>query len=202
MERRRVLLLIACGFCSFCGILYIQPVTEVLTMERLNETFFHRPCLTVASELVGKLVVRRSDGVERVLRITETEAYCGESDTACHAHRGRTARTEVLYACAGTAYVYLCYGIHWLFNVVTGGEGEPEAVLIRACEGADGPGKLTKFLGITGSDNRKYLVDDDTLYIADDGFLCRVSSARRVGIAYASQEDQARPWRFIMDKEH
>lgn len=167
-------------------------------MERLTEEFYHRPCLEVAPELVGKLLVCRSGGEERVLRITETEAYCGESDTACHAHRGRTARTEVLYARPGTAYVYLCYGIHWLFNVVTGEEGAPEAVLIRACEDAEGPGKLTKYLGITGADNRKYLVDDDALFIADDGFRPKLKTAARVGIAYASKEDQARLWRFIL----
>lgn len=171
-------------------------------MEKLNADFYHRQCLEVAPGLVGKLLVHRVGTEDRILRITETEAYCGESDTACHAHKGRTARTEVLYVRPGTAYVYLCYGIHWLFNVVTGEEGEPEAVLIRACEDAEGPGKLTKSLDITGADNRKYLVDDQALYIADDSFQCRVSSARRVGIAYASQEDQARLWRFIMDKKH
>lgn len=167
-------------------------------MERLSEEFYHRPCLEVARDLVGKLFVHRIGGEERILRITETEAYCGESDTACHAHKGRTPRTEVLYARPGTAYVYLCYGIHWLFNAVTGEDGEPEAVLIRACEGAEGPGKLTKSLGITGSDNRKYLPDSDELFMADDGFRPAVRTAKRIGIAYASEEDQNRLWRFIM----
>lgn len=169
-------------------------------MERLSEMFFHRPCLTVAPELVGKLIVCRSDGEEHILRITETEAYCGEDDTACHAHRGRTSRTEVLYGRAGTAYVYLCYGIHWLFNVVTGEEGRPEAVLIRACAGADGPGKLTRCLGITGAHNRRNLAEDKDLFIADDGFRCAIAAAKRVGIAYASREDQDRLWRFIMQE--
>lgn len=167
-------------------------------MERLTEAFYHRPCLEVARDLVGKVLVHRVDGEDRSLRITETEAYCGESDTACHAHKGRTPRTEVLYARPGTAYVYLCYGIHWLINAVTGEEGQPEAVLIRACDGADGPGKLTKALGITGSDNRKYLVDDDGLFIADDGFRCNIAAEKRVGIAYASPEDRERLWRFVL----
>lgn len=74
-------------------------------MERLSEMFFHRPCLTVAPELVGKLIVCRSDGEEHILRITETEAYCGEDDTACHAHRGRTLRTEVLYGRAPHTFI-------------------------------------------------------------------------------------------------
>ena len=131
------------------------------------------------------------------LRIAETEAYSGEEDTACHAHKGKTKRTEVLYASAGTIYVYLCYGVHWLLNVVTGEEGHPEAVLIRACVDARGPGKLTKTLGITGELNRKRITDDE-LWIEDDGFQCGVTTDKRVGIGYASQEDQDRLWRFKM----
>ena len=115
-------------------------------MKRLDYAFFHRHALEVAPDLVGKLLVHN----DIALRISETEAYCGESDTACHAHKGRTKRTEVLYADAGTVYVYLCYGMHWLMNVITGEENDPQGVLIRACVEADGPGKLTKKLGITG----------------------------------------------------
>ncbi len=167
-------------------------------MKRLEESFYHRPCLAVAQDLVGKLLVHRTPEGEIALRITETEAYCGESDTACHAHKGRTSRTRVLYGSAGTTYVYLCYGIHWLFNVVTGEVEQPEAVLIRACAGAPGPGRLTKRLQITGEDNEKSLLWDPTLWIADDGFRCAIVPAKRVGIAYASQEDQDRLWRFIL----
>ena len=112
-------------------------------MEKLTYEFYHRPCPVVARELVGKVLVRRVDGQELRLRITETECYCGESDTACHASKGRTKRTETMYAPAGTLYVYLCYGVHWMLNIVTGEENEPEAVLIRACEGKfNGPGRL------------------------------------------------------------
>ena len=102
---------------------------------------------------------------DKRLRISETEAYCGESDTACHAHKGRTKRTEVMYAEAGTIYVYLCYGMHWMLNIVTGEEDEPEAVLIRACCEAAGPGKLTKALGITGEFNRQHICQQEALYI-------------------------------------
>lgn len=167
-------------------------------MERLGESFFRRPCVDVAKDLVGKLLVHNVRDELLILRITETESYCGEEDTACHAHKGRTARTEVMYAKAGTAYIYLCYGVHWLLNVVTGEEGHPEAVLIRACEEANGPGKLTKTLGITGALNRHDVTEDDALWFADDGFRCEISSAKRVGIGYASEEDQNRLWRFIM----
>lgn len=167
-------------------------------MERLGYEFFHRDCLEVAPELVGKLLVRRIGGEERRMRILETEAYRGEEDTACHAHRGRTPRTEVLYAPAGTVYVYLCYGIHWLLNIVTGEENQPQAVLIRACVEAPGPGRLTKALDITGEFNRQSILEQDGLWIADDGFACAVATDKRVGIAYAAQEDQDRPWRFKM----
>ena len=160
---------------------------------KLDYGFYHRPCLEVARDLVGKVLVH---GDNR-LRICETEAYCGEADTACHAHKGRTQRTEVMYRKAGTVYIYLCYGIHWLLNIVTGEENEPEAVLIRACVDAEGPGKLTKRLGITGELNRTSVCDGQ-LYIEDDGFQCEVVTDKRVGIAYASQEDQERLWRFKM----
>ena len=166
-------------------------------MAKLKTSFFHRPCLEVARDLVGKVLVHRVNGQELRLRISETESYCGEADTACHAHKGRTKRTEVLYFRAGTIYVYLCYGIHWLLNIVTGEENQPEAVLIRACVEAPGPGKLTKKLGITGQLNRQHIASSD-LWIEDDGFVCQIETARRVGIGYASREDQDKPWRFIM----
>ncbi len=169
-------------------------------MARLNYDFFHRTCLTVAEELVGKCLVRRlPDGSCLRLRISETESYCGEDDTACHAHKGRTRRTEVLYADAGTIYIYLCYGIHWLLNIVTGDENDPQAVLVRACVEAPGPGKLTKTLSITGELNRESILTSHELWLEDDGFVCGVRTGKRVGIGYASQEDQDKPWRFIME---
>ena len=161
-------------------------------MKRLMFDFFHRPCLEVARDLVGKVLVHEG----KRLRISETEAYCGESDTACHASKGRTKRTEVMYRSAGTVYVYLCYGMHWMLNIVTGEEGQPEAVLIRACLEAPGPGKLTKTLGITGDLNRTSVVDSDALWVEDDGFRCEIAADKRVGIGYASREDQDRLWRF------
>lgn len=166
-------------------------------MKRLTYDFFHRHALEVAPALVGKLLVHG----DQCLRISETEAYCGVTDTACHASKGRTRRTEVLYADAGTIYIYLCYGMHWLMNVITGDVDDPQGVLIRACVEAEGPGKLTKKLGITGELNRGSVVDSKELWIADDGFRCTVRTDKRVGIGYAIQEDQDRPWRFILDKK-
>lgn len=166
---------------------------------KLKHAFYHRPCLAVARDLVGKVLVHNTPAGQLRLRIAETEAYCGEEDTACHAHKGRTKRTEVLYAEAGTIYIYLCYGMHWLLNIVTGEEEQPQAVLIRACVDAMGPGKLTKLLGITGELNRQSITGDD-LWIEDDGYSCEIELDKRVGIGYASVEDQDRLWRFKLVK--
>ena len=165
-------------------------------MDRLGYDFYHRGCPEVAKDLVGKVLVYRGNS----LRISETECYCGEDDTACHANKGRTKRTEVMYGKAGTVYIYLCYGMHWMLNIVTGEENQPEAVLIRACVEAAGPGKLTKALGITGEENRSSVVTSETLWIGDDGFRCEIETDKRVGIGYASPEDQQRLWRFKIKK--
>lgn len=163
-------------------------------MDRLGYDFYHRDCPEVARDLVGKVLVYRGN----TLRISETECYCGEADTACHASRGRTKRTEVMYMDAGTVYVYLCYGMHWLLNLVTGDENDPQAVLIRACVEAPGPAKLTKALGITGEYNRKSILETTDLWIEDDGFRCEIAAATRIGIGYASEADQARLWRYVL----
>ena len=154
-----------------------------------------KPAPEAAEELVGKILVRRfSDGRELTARITETEAYFRETDTACHARFGRTKRSEVLYRPAGTIYVYLCYGIHWMLNLVTGAAEDPQAVLIRGVEGASGPGRVTRFLGIDGSMNDTEL--GTMLRLEDDGFVPEIERTPRIGIGYASPEDQARLWRF------
>ena len=149
---------------------------------RLERDFFARDVLEVAPDLLGKLVVHRTEHGSLRLRLTETEAYRGEQDTACHAHRGRTRRTETLYGPPGTLYVYLCYGIHWMLNLVTGREGQPQAALVRACLTAEGPGKLTKALQITGTLNGQDAVSSPELKLEDDGLRCRVAGAQRVGI--------------------
>ncbi len=165
---------------------------------RLSRDFFERDALEVAPELPGKtLVSTLPDGSERRLVITEVEVYRGEEDTACHAHRGRTRRTEMLYRPGGAVYVYLCYGIHWLLNVITGPEDFPQGVLIRACAGYEGPGKLTRYLGITGELNGADIASSPLLRIEDEGREVYIKTAKRVGIAYAEKADQDRLWRFI-----
>ena len=160
--------------------------------------FFRRDVLCVAPELVGRILVRRlPDGTLLRARITETEAYRGEQDTACHASRGRTQRTEVLYHDGGTIYVYLCYGMHWMLNIVTGHADEPQAVLIRACaDGANGPGKLTKRLQIDKTFNDRVILTCPELWLEDDGQRFALETDTRVGIGYAAPEDQARLWRW------
>ena len=157
------------------------------------------PAPEAARALVGKILIRRlPDGTELRVRITETEAYYGESDTACHACHGRTKRTEVLYHPAGTIYVYLCYGIHWMLNLVTGPADDPQAVLIRGVEGASGPGLVTKFLAIDKSLNDTRL--GGALALEDDGYAPeKVTASPRVGIGYAAPEDQAKLWRFCAE---
>ena len=166
-------------------------------MHKLTQAFFHRPCDAVARDLVGKILVHGS----RQLRISETEVYWGENDTACHARKGRTKRTEVMYGDPGTIYVYLCYGMHWMLNLVTGQPGDPQAVLIRACLEAPGPGKLTKALGITGEYNGKSILTTPDLWIGDDGARFDIIPDTRVGIGYACKEDRERLWRFKMGNE-
>lgn len=162
----------------------------------LGEDFFHRDCLDVAPDLVGKLIIRNTDEGEIRLRITETEAYRGEEDTACHASKGRTPRTELLYREAGVIYVYLCYGCHWLMNVITGEKEQPQGVLFRACLDYAGPGKLTKALKIDKSFNGGSFIGNPKICIADDGYRPEIIRLKRVGIDYATPEYRDILWRF------
>ena len=168
----------------------------VLTVARLTKEFFAAPATELAPALLGKLLCRRVG--EEILRVpvTETECYFGEEDTACHAHRGLTPRTATLYREGGAAYVYLCYGIHDLLNVVTGPAGHPEAVLIRGVEGTAGPGRVTKRLQIHRTLNGVDLTLSEELWL-EDGPSPAFDALPRVGIGYASPEDQARLWRFV-----
>lgn len=165
----------------------------------LDEFYFARPATELAQDLLGKLLcVRQGDTVIR-RRITETECYFGEEDTACHAHKGRTPRTDTLYQKGGITYVYLCYGIHSLLNLVTGAQDHPEAVLIRGIEGASGPGRVTKALGLTTAQNRIPLCPQFGIWVEGDGTPPPPFEALpRVGIDYAQKEDRERPWRYLV----
>lgn len=167
---------------------------------KLEKEFFARDCLEVAPELVGKILVHRlPDGTELRERIAETEAYRGEEDKACHASKGKTPRTEILYGESGLIYVYLCYGMHWLMNVITGEEGTPQGVLIRAGEKHNGPAKLTKYLKINGDFNKQPIFGNDEVWLEDDGYRPCIKTAPRVGIDYAGDYWKSIEWRFIAE---
>lgn len=170
--------------------------------KNLGKDFFSRDALEVAPELVGKILVHRlPDGTELRERIAETEAYRGEEDLACHASKGRTPRTELLYGESGIIYIYLCYGMHWLMNVITGEKDSPQGVLIRAGADHNGPAKLTKALQLDGSCNGSPIYDNSEIWIEDDGFVPELKKAPRVGIDYAGDYWKNVEWRFIAKKE-
>lgn len=164
-------------------------------MNRLNSSFYTRDVLLVAPQLLGKTLVCNVNGDFLRHRITETEAYRGDGDLACHASKGRTSRTEVMFHQGGLIYVYLIYGMYWMLNIVTGPDNEPQAVLIRGFEGLYGPGRLTRKLHIDKSFYGENLMLSKRIWIEDDGFSPSYNTGARIGIDYAG-EWKDRPWRF------
>jgi len=156
--------------------------------------------VAVARSLLGcTLVVRGAPGRVRRHRIAETEAYHGPEDRASHAFRGMTPRNAVMFGPAGRWYVYLCYGVHEMLNVVTGPPGFPAAVLIRGVEGVVGPGRVTRSLGIDRRFNARPLGRATGLWIEDREAsltLADTMAGPRVGVDYAGREWATRPWRF------
>lgn len=173
----------------------------------LPRTFYDRDTVQVARDLLGCRILRRAGGRTLTARIVETEAYVGPHDLACHASRGRTPRTEVLFGPPGHAYVYLCYGLHWLFNAVTEREGHGSAVLVRAVEPVSGfpvgtrtagPALLSAALRIDRSSNRHDLTAGEALWIeAPDAGVGEIAESPRIGVDYAG-EWARRPWRFYV----
>lgn len=187
----------------------------------LPKSFYENPdVVDVSRKLLGKVLCTNINSIFTSGIITETEAYCGRNDKACHANNGlRTARTEVMYGEPGHAYIYLCYGIHHLLNVVTNKEGLADAILIRAIRPLDGlekikdrrginnqknltngPGKLTQALGVTTDYNTTYL-SEPPLWIEDRGITFKeeeINISPRIGVDYA-EEDAKKPWRFFVD---
>lgn len=165
---------------------------EALAAARLPSEWFHRDVITVARELVGCALVHR----RRAGMIVETEAYLGPDDLASHARFGPTARTSVMFGPGGVSYVYLCYGIHQMFNIVTGPAGEGQAVLIRAIAPlvglpddpsvARGPGKVTQALAIDRRHDRQDLAKGP-LYVAAYQRPPKLARGPRVGVAYAGE---------------
>ena len=192
-----------------------------IPFRRLDHKFYDRKDVTkIAQELLGKLLVTKFNGITTSGRIVETEAYAGAGDKASHAYGNRrTARTEVMFGKPGTAYVYLCYGIHHLFNIVTNKQHVPHAILIRALEPVDGvedmlirtgkekldntltkgPGNVSRALGIFTHHTGTSLLGDE-IFVIDDGLRFKQSQiaiTSRIGIDYAA-EDAYLPYRFIV----
>ncbi|MFV0376716.1 MAG: DNA-3-methyladenine glycosylase [Mangrovibacterium sp.] len=163
----------------------------------LNRRFFEQDTILVARRLLGKILVRRfPDGTVKRYRITETEAYCGSGDKACHASKGRTPRTEVMFGPGGRIYVYLIYGQYWLLNFVTEGEGNASAVLVRGLEGFSGPGRLGRELQLDKSFYGENMETSDRIWIEEAPDLDNFSSTPRIGINYAGEPWVSKPWRF------
>lgn len=169
-------------------------------MKKINDiNYFKTDTITLAQNLIGKWLQTTVNGKSVIAQITETEAYLGVNDSACHTYKGkRTARTEPMWQDGGTIYVYLCYGMHNMFNIVSCEQGDPQAVLIRAVKGATGPAKATKLLNIDKSFNRQSIVDNSSISLFDDGKKYKFTKSKRVGIDYALPKDKNALLRYIL----
>lgn len=194
-----------------------MPRAESDDLTPLTRDFYCRDTLKVAHDLLGCHLVRQYEGELMVAKIVETEAYRGSEDSACHAHRRKTPRTEAMFGPPGHAYVYLVYGMHWLLNVVTQPEGNPCAVLIRAVEPvtgeaamralrdvrgrnlSNGPGKLSRALRIDKALYGHDMTQPNALWITAGEPPHTVASGPRVGIDYAQPADRDAPWRLWID---
>jgi DNA-3-methyladenine glycosylase len=166
---------------------------------RLPREFYIRDVLSVAPELIGKeLIVGHINNEPSRYIITEVEAYWGPEDQACHASKGRTRRTEIMYHEGGRVYVYFVYGMYWMLNIVTGKENEPQAALIRGIEGFNGPGKLTCQLKIDGTFYGEDVTVSNRIWIEDNGRIYTYKTGPRIGIDYAGKPWTDMPWRFYL----
>lgn len=166
----------------------------------LRKAFFERDPETVARELIGTYLVRAGSNGEYAAMIVETESYGGPEDLASHARHGMTARNAPIWERGGSFYVYLCYGIHEMLNIATGRKGEAGAVLIRGVEGAAGPGRVTKALGVDRSLSGKPASRGTGLWVEDRGIAVEAADIEvtpRIGVGYAGDWADA-PLRFVL----
>ena len=171
-------------------------------MEIINDiNFFKTDTISLAKNLIGKWIVTNINGKVVKAQISETEAYLGINDSACHSYKGKkTNRNEPMWQQGGTIYIYLCYGLHYLFNIVSLDINQPEAVLIRAVIGANGPAKTTKLLNIDKSLNGQSIINNTSICIMDDKHKYEYTKEQRVGIDYANNKDRTAQLRFILKK--
>ena len=170
--------------------------------QALGAAFFDRPADRVARDLLGQwLVVRGRDGRPTRHVVFETEGYLGAHDLACHGSRGKTTRNATMFGPAGHWYVYLCYGLHWMLNVVTGAPGVPAAVLIRGVGDHEGPGRLTRALGIDRSFDGAVAGPRGGLWFEASGIAVPrrlIERTPRIGVGYAGAWAE-KPLRFVVD---
>ncbi len=169
----------------------------------LPQSFYQRSALRVARELLGTFLVRRVGREVFARMITEVEAYDGFEDRASHASRGKTERNAVMFQEGGAWYVYFVYGMHEMLNVVVGEREYPAAVLIRGVEGISGPGRVTKFFGITRALNGCPATRESGLWVEDRGVIVprsRIKTSPRIGVAYAGPVWAKKPCRFFLRK--
>ncbi len=168
---------------------------------KLDQSFFLRNALEVAPDLLGKKIVRVfKGGFREEFIITEVEAYCGKEDLACHASKGRTQRTEVMFAQGGKIYVYLIYGMYWMLNFVCGGENDAQAVLIRGVKGINGPGRLGKRLELDKSFYGEDLSHSKRIWLENSlqqNFP--IQESKRIGVEYAGEIWSNKLFRFYAD---
>lgn len=167
---------------------------------RLSAEFYRRDALLVAPQLLGKSLIRRfDDGHIQHYVITEVEAYCGVTDLACHASKGRTKRTEVMFHNGGLVYMYLIYGMYWMLNIVTSVADNPQAILIRGVDAAEGPGRVAKLLHLDKSFYGEDLTTSQRLWLEDasDVLPQNIATTPRIGIDYAG-EWKHKLWRFVL----
>jgi DNA-3-methyladenine glycosylase len=175
------------------------PINIRYSFMKLQRDFYIRDVLDVAPEIIGKkMVIRLADGSYGRYLVTEVEAYRGIEDRACHAFKGKTARTEIMFYEGGRLYIYLIYGMYWMLNIVTGEADNPQAVLIRGVETLPGPGKLTKSLGIDKSFYGEDLTSSERIWLEDSGIKPVVKTSPRIGIDYAGEYWASKPWRFYI----
>lgn len=178
-----------------------KTTIESAFQEVLEPSFFDRRADSVARELLGCwLIVQRANQHQEKHRIFEAEAYLGPQDLACHGRMGPTRRNRTMFGPAGYWYVYLCYGMHWMLNVVTGREGLPAAVLLRGVGETEGPGRLTKMLGVTKQYDGKRLEPISGLWIErGDGVPRRqIQRTPRIGVSYAKHWAD-KPLRYLVN---
>jgi len=168
--------------------------------KRLARAFYSQDVLEVGPSLLGQRLVRAwPDGTKSSYIITETEAYRGFDDKACHASKGRTPRTEVMFGRGGHIYMYLIYGMYWMMNVVTGAEDVPQAVLFRGLLEASGPGRLTRLIQVDKDYYGEDLVSSNRIWIEEGSRTPEYTSGPRVGIDYAGAPWKDVPWRFLLN---